>query len=197
MSIRWITVVFALALLQGCATSAQPGNIDNICDIFDEKRGWYSDARASERRWGTPIPVMMAMMYQESSFQYAARPPRTRLLGFIPWRRASSAHGYAQAKNEVWSEYRRDSGNPWASRRNFRDAIDFVGWYNRTSHQRNNIALDDARNLYLAYHEGHGGFSRGTYNSKAWLIGVAGRVDERADRFEEQLSRCRRRFRRR
>ncbi len=188
-------LLLACLTLQGCATSP-PRQVDNVCHIFDEKRGWYRDARAAERRWGSPIPVLMAMMHQESSFRPTAKPPRRKLLGFIPWRRPSTAYGYAQAKNETWAEYRVDSGNRWASRSDFADAIDFVGWYNAKSRQRSSIALDDAYNLYLAYHEGHGGFNRRTYQNKAWLLDVARRVDTRAQNYTQQLQTCERRLRR-
>ena len=56
---------------------------------------------------------------------------------------------------------------------------------------RNGIALSDARNQYLAYHEGHTGFARGSYNSKSWLLRVADQVAARADTYRSQLTRCR------
>src|SRR5690606_16932254 len=91
-------------------------------------------------------------------------------LGVIPWKRPSSAFGYAQALDSTWDLYRRDANNFLASRADFDDAMDFVGWYNHTSYQRNRIARDDAYSLYLAYHEGHGGYARGTYRGKPWLL---------------------------
>ena len=39
----------------------------------------------------------MAIIKQESSFIADAKPDRRKLLGFIPWKRKSSARGYAQA----------------------------------------------------------------------------------------------------
>jgi len=57
--------------------------------------------------------------------------------------------------------------------------------------ERNGVSLHDARNQYLAYHEGHTGFSRQSYNSKAWLVGVAGKVDSRAKLYERQIAGCR------
>jgi len=70
-----------------------------------------------------------------------------------------------------------------------------MGWYMTQSKDRNGIPLSDARNQYLAYHEGHTGFSRQTYNRKAWLVAVAGKVDARSAMYREQISSCRlRRF---
>jgi hypothetical protein len=187
-------ILVVAALVSGCVTSP-PTRTENICHIFDEKRGWYKDARSAEKRWGSSIPVMMSMMHQESSFKPKAKPPRGKFLWIFPGRRKSTAYGFAQAKNETWREYQVESGNRWASRHTFRDAIDFVGWYNATSQRRSKIAQNDAHSLYLAYHEGHGGFNRGTYNNKAWLLGVTRQVANRADNYEKQLAGCERRFR--
>ena len=57
--------------------------------------------------------------------------------------------------------------------------------------EKNGIALSDARNQYLAYHEGHAGYARGSYKSKSWLLGVANKVDARADMYQTQLANCR------
>ena len=65
-----------------------------------------------------------------------------------------------------------------------------MGWYMNRSRERNGIALTDARNQYLAYHEGHRGYSRGTYRNKAWLVRVANRVEARAALYDRQLASC-------
>jgi hypothetical protein len=59
-----------------------------------------------------------------------------------------------------------------------------------TTQRRNGVPLTDAYNQYLAYHEGHGGFARGSYRSKAWLPPVARDVQNWANRYESQLQRC-------
>ena len=58
-----------------------PSNAEDICDVFDEKRGWYRHAKKAERDWNVSIPIMMAFTYKESSFKHDARPPRSRLFG--------------------------------------------------------------------------------------------------------------------
>ena len=178
-----------LLLLSGCATT-QPSNHANICDIFAENRSWYRAAIRAEKRWQVPPPVTMAFIYQESAFQARARPERTRLLGIIPWKRPSSARGYAQALDGTWSEYRQATGNWRARRSNFADATDFIGWYNHHSQRRNRIPPTDARNLYLAYHEGHGGYARGTYRNKPRLLNTANRVQQNANRYQRQYDQC-------
>lgn len=190
-----IMALTALALLSGCAANKPPSGADNICNVFDEKRGWYKDARRSERRWGSDISTMMAMMYQESTFRPRVKPPRTKILWILPGPRKSSAYGFAQVKDETWAEYQRMSGNHWASRSNFADAMDFIGWYNHQSQERVGISKSDSRNLYLAYHEGHTGFRNRSFDSKQWLVGVAGQVEQRAKQYRSQLDDCERRFR--
>lgn len=189
---RHLAVILLLAgsaLLSGCAT-APPSQADNLCSIFHEKGGWYSDAARARDNWGSPIPVMMAIMYQESAFQARAKPARGRILWVLPGPRPSNAFGYSQALKSTWAEYKDSAGRWKASRSNFADAIDFIGWYNDRSLHRSGIQPGDAYRLYLAYHEGHGGYNRGTYRSKQWLQNAARRVDDRARRYSAQLASC-------
>jgi len=179
----------ALIFFSGCATSP-PQNVNDVCAIFKEKKGWYGEAHDAQKQWGSPISVLMAIMHQESSFQAKAKPPRKTILGFIPGPRASSAYGYSQAKKTTWAEYKRSAGRYGADRDDFGDAIDFVGWYNRQSKKRSGIAANDTYRLYLAYHEGHGGFNRATYRKKAWLLKVARKVQARAGSYSTQLKKC-------
>ncbi len=177
-------------LLAGCASKAPPQSPHNLCSIFKEKPSWYKAAQKSQKRWGTPIQVMMAMMYQESSYQHDARPPRKWFL-FIPRGRASSAYGYAQALDGTWDMYLSEAGGFMASRTDFGDAIDFIGWYNHKTRAANKVSLWHADKLYLNYHEGWGGYARGSHNKKKWLINVASRVERRASEYGAQLRSCR------
>ncbi len=179
-----------LALFWGCGSPSPPKRLDNICEIFRENRDWYDDARDSYKKWGIPIPVMMAILHHESRYVSDAKPPRTTCLWIFPGPRPSSAYGYAQAKDNTWKEYQDSTGNSWADRDDFEDAIDFVGWYSHLSHKKCHIAKNDAYNLYLAYHEGRGGFNRKTYKKKAWLMRVARKVQATANRYKSQLAAC-------
>ena len=185
---QWATVL-AVLLMTGCATDP-PKNVENICAIFEEKGGWYKAAKKSEDRWGTPVQVQMSIIRQESTFQFDARPPRGKLMGFIPWKRPSNAYGYAQALESTWEWYEDDTGRRFADRDDFDDAIDFVGWYTNMSNKSVGISKWDPYNQYLAYHEGATGWKRGTYKNKAWLKNVAGRVDRRAKEWGAQLKGC-------
>jgi len=182
-----------LLLLTGCATSP-PSRVENACDIFDEKPEWYEATRDTEKKWGTPIQVQLAIIRQESGFRDDARPPRDSVLGIPMWWRVSSAYGYAQAKDETWDWYRDKTGNFWADRDDFADASDFVGWYTDVSHRKLGISKWDSYNQYLAYHEGHGGWQRKTFKQKGWLMRVARKVDGHAKTYAQQLAGCRKRL---
>jgi hypothetical protein len=168
----------------------RPDNVDDICTLFDDRYSWYKAARASEERWGTPKHVQMAIMYQESSFIFNARPPRGKLMGFFPWKRPSNAYGFAQALDDTWHWYLKDTGRTGAKRDEFEDAIDFVGWYTHQSSNIAGISKWDPYNQYLAYHEGQGGWRQKTFEKKPWLKQTAGVVDQRARNWWGQLQRC-------
>ncbi|MGB1109633.1 MAG: hypothetical protein ACPG4N_04725, partial [Gammaproteobacteria bacterium] len=78
----------------------------------------------------------------------------------------------------------------FASRDNFDDASDFIGWYTDVSQRTLGISKWDAYNQYLAYHEGHGGWKRKNYNKKPWLIQVAKKVRSRAAQYAKQMKAC-------
>ena len=188
-ALQWVAVLVLQMSVSACSTSP-PRDINNICAIFREKDDWYDAAADSRDEWGSAIPVMMAIIYQESKFQDDAQPPRKKIFGVIPWFRPSSAYGYSQAKTDTWDDYERDAGRFGADRDDFSDAIDFVGWYNQKSLQRNGISLTNTYALYLAYHEGHGGYRRGTYLKKQWLMNVATKVSAKANTYQTQLLGC-------
>lgn len=170
--------------------STSPKNVDNLCKLFAEKPSWYRNAQKSAKQWNSTVPIIMAIIHQESRFVHDAKPPRRKILWVIPGPRLSGAYGYAQALDSTWEWYIRDTGYWSANRRNFSDAVDFVGWYNHKSHRLAHISKLDPYNLYLAYHDGQGGFIRKTYASKKWLLNVAKQVERRAQRYEAQLQTC-------
>ena len=178
------------AAMVGCGAKTPPSNIHDSCEILWEKDGWYDAAKSSELRWGTPIAVQLAIIHQESKFEARAKPRRMRILGFIPGPRPSTAYGYAQALTSTWTNYVDDTGNWSASRADFADAADFVGWYTARTARLNRVSSGDAYSLYLAYHEGDTGYRYGSYKRKPWLLATARRVAMLADRYRMQLARC-------
>jgi len=185
--------VFLLALLPlfltGCL-STPAVTVNNICTLMDEEISWYRSVKASEKKYGAPAHVQLAIMYQESHFASDAKPPREKLFGVVPWFRPTTAYGFAQAKDATWDWYQLKTGNYSADRDDFDDAADFVGWYINQSKKRAGINKSDAYNQYLAYHEGHGGFKKKSYQRKPWLMEVARKVDDNAKRYKRQLNQC-------
>ncbi|WP_224825022.1 lytic transglycosylase [Cognatishimia sp. MH4019] len=190
---RTLRAFILLVLVAACGSGNQSGaprNLDNACSILDQRPTYLNAFKRTERRWGVPVHVQMATIYQESKFISDARTPFRYSLGVIPMGRQSSAFGYSQALDGTWDEYLAETGRRNARRDRITDATDFMGWYMNKTRDRNGIPLTDARNQYLAYHEGHTGFARGSYNSKGWLMRVAGEVGQRAQSYQFQLMRC-------
>lgn len=191
--LRALSILLGLvlsAMWAGCLTSP-PREPDDLCAIFGEKRSWYRSAERSFARWGIPASVQLAIIHQESSFRATARPPRGRFLWIFPGSRPSSAYGYGQVVDATWRRYAKRAGNPGADRDDFGDVSDFIGWYGDYIHKRTGIGKQEAGRLYMAYHEGPGGYQRGTHLKKGWLQKVARKVDRRAARYQGQYDVCR------
>lgn len=182
--------IVALVASCGGGNYKAPRNLDNACAIVSERPSYLRAMKKAERRWGVPVHVQMATIHQESKFIGDARTPHKYLLGVIPVGRQSSAYGYSQALDGTWEEYQQKTGNRWARRNDIDDATDFMGWYMDGSYKRLGISKWDATSQYLAYHEGRGGFARGSYRSKSWLMSVANKVGSRAETYRAQLSSC-------
>ncbi|WP_299664293.1 lytic transglycosylase [uncultured Ruegeria sp.] len=190
---RILFVLFGVLLLASCGGGSKqpPSRLNDACSIAREKPDYIKAFKSTERKWGVPVHVQMATIYQESRYRHDARTPHKYVLGVIPMGRQSSAYGYGQALDGTWEQYQRETGKRRAKRDRIRDASDFIGWYMNKSYERNGIHPSDTRNQYLAYHEGHTGFARGSYNSKSWLLNVASDVDARAQLYQAQLANCR------
>lgn len=192
-SLSKLVPVFALALaLSACASA--PSNINDVCRVFEQKNGWIDNwrtaAERSEQKYGVPVPVLMATLRKESGFQHNAKPPRTMVLGFIPWKRASTAYGYSQALDGTWAQYQKETGRTSAKRNEFADAVDFVGWYHAKTAATFGVAKNDAYNLYLAYYFGWTGYSRGDWAQKPGLQRYARETEKMARNYAEQLREC-------
>ena len=193
--IRVVILGFSLLILiASCASNSQPSTTTDVCKIFKERYSWYKAAKKTEKRWKVPVYVSMAIIKQESSFIADARPERSKLLGFIPWKRITSAKGYAQAVDGTWEMYLEERGGLFVSRYDFEDSVDFVGWYNYKTHEQLGIPLTNARHLYLAYHEGRSGYKKGSYRTKPWLLSVADKVQLQSDRYKMQYHGCKKRL---
>jgi hypothetical protein len=191
--LRKVLTILPVLALAACASP--PSGIDNICAVFDQRDGWFenwqSAAEKTERKYGVPVPVLMATVRKESGFKANARPPRKYYLGFIPGARPSSAYGYSQALDGTWSQYVAESGNWGARRTKFADAVDFVGWYHAKTADSYGVARNDAYRLYLAYYAGWAGYGRGTWQNDPGLQKYAQDTAAMADSYAGQLRSCR------
>ena len=189
----WSCIIFAsLSLLLAACSPSPPTHQENICTIFNEYPQWYWAAKDVRDRWHIPISVLMSVMYSESRFTAAAKPPRDRLLFIVPWQRPSTAYGYSQALNQTWRNYQADTGHHNAYRDEFSDAADFIGWYSHQIALRTGIPISNssAYAIYLAYHEGITGYINGSYRKKPWLVSLAKQVQRRAWDYQTQLLSC-------
>lgn len=192
---RILLFVALASMLGGCAST--PIRTSNACAVLDQKNGfftnWERSAKKAEREYGIPVPVILATMYTESGFRHNARPPRKKLMGFIPWKRQSSAYGYAQALDGTWDRYRRETGHGSARRTNFEDAAQFIGWYHRESVRKNGVSPTDTYSLYLNYYLGHGGYAKGSGRNNSTAVRGAQRAQQIAQKYDSQLQQCGRR----
>jgi len=140
-----------------------------------------------------PVNILMAFVRHESGYRKNAKPDYRWFL-FIPLGRPSSAEGYAQIQDPAWHDYKKETGGLFKSRSDMEDALDFIGWYNDKSNKLLGISKRDAKRLYLAYHEGQGGYRRGTYRNKPGLMRIAESVAFTARQYGVQLRECADRF---
>ncbi len=185
-----LLAVLAVSSCSGGGGTTPPRNLDNACSIKAQKPKWFKAMDRAGRKWGVPAPVFLATIYHESRFKHDARTPQRYALGVIPLGRQSSALGYSQALDGTWDEYKRATGGFGKSRKDFADSVDFMGWYMHGTTRGVGIPKTDAYNQYLAYHEGRTGYKRGSYRNKAWLLGVAQKVEDRAIMYQNQLRTC-------
>ena len=191
---RLLRAQVLLLFLASCGGGnySAPRDLDNACAIVAQRPEYLKAMRATERKWGIPVPVQMATIHQESKFIGNARTPHKFALGVIPMGRQSSAYGYSQALDGTWEEYQDDQRRGKARRDRISDATDFMGWYMNDSAERLGISKGDATKQYLAYHEGRTGFANQSYLGKPWLVEVADNVGARASLYAVQLDACRR-----
>ena len=189
--LRASLLLMFLASCGGGGSYSAPRQLDDACAIIRERPQYLRAMERTERRWGIPVNVQMATIYQESKFIGNARTPHRYALGIIPMGRQSSAYGYSQALDGTWEEYEQEVGRWGARRDRIDDAADFMGWYMDESSRSLGISKSDAEAQYLAYHEGRTGYASQTYLGKPWLVEVAARVQSRSEMYEEQLAYCR------
>ena len=181
-----IIIFFLLILISGC--SSVPKNTADGCSIFSERYLWYKHAKKTEKKWGTPIYVQLAIIKMESDFDWLAKPERYKLFKVIPYKRPSSSFGYSQAVRGTWKQYKEETGNKYALRYRFKDSVDFIGWYTDKTEKLLKISKKDAFKQYIAYHEGWGAYKN--YKKKEKVILYAKKVQQQSNKYKKQLDEC-------
>ena len=185
-------IKFFILFLLSVSCSSIPSNTSDGCSIFSEKYLWYKFAKKTEKKWGTPIYIQLAIIRMESDFDWLARPERQKIFKIIPYKRPSSSLGYSQAVKGTWKQYKEETGNKLASRVLFKDSVDFIGWYTNKTYQILKISKQDAFKQYIAYHEGWGNYKHYKKNKK--VIGLARKVQKQSKIYKKQLSQCSRKL---
>ena len=187
MKICRISYLFILIIfISGC--SSVPKNTSNSCLIFDERYFWYKHTKKTEKKWGTPVYLQLAIIKMESSFNRFAKPPRQKLFKVVPYKRPSSSFGYSQAVKGTWKQYKDETGNKFATRSRFKDSVDFIGWYTNKTEKILKVSKKDAFRQYIAYHEGWGNYKNYKKNKK--VINLAKKVENQSNIYKQQLSEC-------
>ena len=183
-------LILLIIFIAGC--SSIPQNTSNSCSIFSERYLWYKHTKKTEKKWGTPIYIQLAIIKMESDFDWLAKPPRQKLFKIIPFKRPSSSFGYSQAVKGTWEQYKNETGNKLATRTRFKDSVDFIGWYTDKTESLLKISKKDAFRQYLAYHEGWGGYKNYKKNQK--VIRLAKKVEKQSNKYKAQLQDCQKRL---
>ena len=172
-------LAFLLGILVISTGTAKAGtDLDDACDILRDRIGWYTAASDVSEKWQISVPIILAVMHQESRFKATAAAKTT------------TAYGYAQALDGTWGLYVKENNAVGAKRTSFVASADFIGWYMGQTKQRVGVPLDDVAGHYLAYHEGHGGYRSKRWKKNAKLIEIAKDVARRAEVYKEQMRAC-------
>jgi len=179
-------IFFFLLILSSC--SSIPKNTADGCSIFSDRYLWYKHAKKTEKKWGTPIHIQLAIIKMESDFDWLAKPKRKKIFKIIPYKRPSSSLGYSQAVKGTWKQYKNETGNKLAVRTRFKDSVDFIGWYTNKTEKLLKISKKDSFKQYIAYHEGWGNYKNYKKNQK--VIILAKKVKKHSERYKGQLKKC-------
>lgn len=207
MNIKNIILISLITIISGCSnktthvydirdtktiktTNIFTKNKDNACHMLKENPDWLIAAHSSYKKWGTPISVQLSFVYHESKFVHNARPYKKDSRYPFGKKYLSTALGFSQALNGTWGDYLKETTIKNPSRTNFGHSVDFIGWYNSKSFKSLKIKPSDSYNLYLAYHEGRGGWKKGYHLKQNWLMNYAKSVSKKADIYSKQINGC-------
>jgi hypothetical protein len=172
-----IVFFFLAALILISCTPKQTQSESNVCAIFKQHPQWYVHAKNAEEKWGVPVAVQMAVIYQESKFQANLKDTKN-----------SPFYGYSQAHNETWEVYKKEN-KVSGDRDEFDATTDFIGWYGKKAKDMD-IDTDDPYHFYLVYASGFGSYKDGNYKKNQELQQIAQKVADQAKIYQKQLDTC-------
>ena len=179
-------IILFFFLLTSC--SSIPSNTSNSCSIFNERYLWYKHTKKVEKKWGTPIYIQLAIIKMESDFDWLAKPARQKIFKVIPYKRPSSSFGYSQAVKGTWEQYKKETGNKFATRARFKESVDFIGCYIHKTNKILKISKKDPYRQYLAYYKGWGDYKNYSKDKKAIIYAKS--VKDMASKYRKQLTLC-------
>ena len=148
-----------------------------ICTLLKQHPAWLQAVQDTEKKWGVPAEVQLAIIKTESNFDANAKNSQ------------STATGFAQVLNKSWEAYL-DANNKHDSRNDFHAAIDYIGWYADQVRRYADINPTNAYKLYLAYHEGIGGYHHLANHPKPEVFKIAQNVKQTAEMYAQQMVSC-------
>ena len=186
LNLNNLLILFFFFILTSC--SSIPKNTADGCSIFSERYLWYKHTKNTEKKWGTPIYIQLAIIKMESDFNWLAKPKRQKIFKVIPYKRPSSSFGYSQAVKGTWEQYKRETNSPLATRARFKDSVDFIGWYIHKTNKILKISKKDPYKQYLAYYKGWGDYKNYSKDKKAIIYAKS--VKDMANKYRKQLTLC-------
>lgn len=209
----FIAIISVVAIISGCSSTPKTqqqldtaflkknskavktrntkvSNVDNACSILKENPDWLKAARRTSLVYGVPIHTQLAFVRHESNYVKKARPLNKNRKSIFDKKYASTAYGYAQVLDGTWDEFKTTFNNKRLKRTNFGHSVEFIGWYNKRHINTGIIHKDNVAHLYLAYHEGLGGYKKKTFLKKPWLVNYSRAVHATSDKYKHQINAC-------
>ena len=134
-----------LIIISISACSSIPQNTSNSCSIFNERYLWYKHAKSTEKRWGTPIYVQLAIIKMESDFDWLAKPQRNKLatrarfkdsVDFIGWYTDKTESLLKISKKDAFRQYLAYHEG-WGGYKNYKNNQKVIGLAKKVKNQSN------------------------------------------------------------
>ena len=162
----------------------------NPCQYFFTHPQRLQIHQSVANKWHISTGTQLAVLLQESNLSAYARADQRHWINRIFSTKKISAYGYAQAIDRTWGQYQQTQNKQFASRHNYHDATDFIGWYLSTISKQTHIPTTQTEKLYLAYHEGIKGYQKQTYKNKPQLQKISHKVAQQGQAIDQAIDQC-------